>query len=375
MPCSRQGAPDRQRTAAVKQLSVANGARMLVRQSSLASLLRASRLAGLVNHPPACYLNRVRCLITGAAGFIGGRLCHGLMGSGHEVRAYARRPLEGELADGLKLALGDLADPNGLASAARDCEAVVHAAGIANPASDPKTLGWTHVAGTENALNAAKAAGCRHFVYISCADVTLHEGDRSFWNEDRAASQLLGEHARTKLAAEDLVRVYGAKGFRTTVLRPALVWGPGDRRHMRRWRAEADRGGIRLVAGGKKLMATTHVRNLVHAVQCALDRELSSGSVYYIVDEELGLAKDFFGDLSEALGWAAPRKGGPYWLERWSARLGVSPLHGSEVVRRGRSSAFDTRRAKAELGYEPVTTRAEGIRELAAWSKEAGWSA
>jgi nucleoside-diphosphate-sugar epimerase len=324
---------------------------------------------------PACYPDKVRCLVTGATGFIGGRLCRSLADSGHEVLAYARRAPEHKLPDGSKLALGDLADPNGLASAARGCEAIVHAAGVSDPASESKALGWTHVAGTENALNAAKAAGCRHFVYISCADVTLHDGDRSFWNEDQAPSQLLGEHARTKLAAEDLVRVYGAKGFRTTVLRPALVWGPGDFRQLRHWQAEAQRGGIRLVAGGKKLMATTHLRNLAHAVQCALGRELSSGSVYYIVDEELGLAKDFFGDLSEALGWAAPRKGGPYWLERWSTRLGISALHGSEVVRRGRSSAFDSRRAKTELGYEPVTTRADGMRELAAWFKEAGLSA
>ena len=318
---------------------------------------------------------KMKLLVTGASGFIGGSLCRSLAGSGHEVLAYMRRAPERELPSDQELCLGDLANPNTLASAARGCEVIIHAAGVVDPKSDSRTLGWTHVAGTENAMNAAKAASCRHFVYISCADVTLHDGDRSFWNEDQTASQLLGEHARTKLDAEDLVRVSGAKGFRTTVLRPALVWGPGDHRHLHRWQAEADRGGIRLVAGGKKLMATTYVRNLAHAVDCALARELSSGSVYYIVDEELGLAKDFFVDVSEALGWSAPRRGGPYWWEQWSARFGVSPLHRSEVIRRGRSSAFDMGRAKAELGYVPVTSRAEGMRELADWSKEAGYSA
>lgn len=294
-------------------------------------------------------------------------MCNGLKASGHDVIAYARPTSNGRSPQGLRVAHGDLADPNALKDAARDCYAMIHAAGIANPSEDRATLGWTHVAGTENALNAAKAAGCRVFIYVSCADVTLHDGPRSFWNEDGAPTGPVGAHAQTKLHAEELVRVSGRSRFTTIVLRPALVWGPGDRAHMHAWAQEAEAGGIRLVAGGKKIMATTYTANLVFAVNRALGAKVPTGNVYYVVDEELGLVRDFFGELSEAVGWPKPRSGGPYWLEKLFSNLGISKLHPTEVIRRGRTSAFQINRAKQDFGYEPIVARDEGMRELAAW--------
>lgn len=309
----------------------------------------------------------MRCLVTGATGFVGGTLCEGLRASGHEVVAYVRESSEDGSLRGFETARGDLADPNLLKAAANGCDAMIHAAGIADPAASEKALGWTHVAGTENALNAAKAAGCRLFVHLSCADVTLHDGPRSFWNEDRVPTKPVGMHAQTKLEAEELVRVSGRADFATIALRPALVWGPGDLTHMPGWAEEAAHGGIRLVAGGKKIMATTYTANLAHAVERALAANVSTGNVYYVVDTELGLVRDFFGELSEALGWPKPRRGGPYWWERLSSRLGLSVLHPTQVLRRGHTSAFEMNRAKKDLGYEPVVARDQGMRELAAW--------
>lgn len=312
----------------------------------------------------------MRCLVTGATGFVGGTLSLGLKACGHDVVGCARTTDAAKRFAGLEVARFELGEPNALAQAARGCEAMVHAAGIADPTADAELLGWTHVAGTENALNAAKAAGCEVFVYISCADVTLYNGPRSFWNEDQAPSRPFGAHATTKLAAEELVRVSSAGAFRTIVLRPALVWGPGDQTHLPGWRKEADRGGVRLIAGGKHLMATTYTRNLVAAAGCALRAGVPAGSIYYVVDTELSLAREFFTQLSEALHWIPPRRGAPYSVEWTLARLGLSSLHPTEVIRRGHTSAFEATRAKSELGYEPVATREEGMRELAAWVEE-----
>jgi nucleoside-diphosphate-sugar epimerase len=204
-------------------------------------------------------------------------------------------------------------------------------------------------------------------VHISCADVTLYDGPRSFWNEDQAPTRPYGHLARTKLHAEELVRVSGKKGFWTCALRPALVWGPGDTTHLPRWQSEASSGGIRLVGGGKKLMATTYIDNLSHATSCALKARVSSGNVYYVVDAELSVCREFFTELSEALRWPLPRRAGPYrWAWIW-ARAGLSSLDPTEVIRRGRSSAFDTSRARRDLGYEPPVTREQAMAELAAW--------
>ncbi|MDH3199391.1 MAG: NAD(P)-dependent oxidoreductase [Myxococcales bacterium] len=312
----------------------------------------------------------MRCLVTGATGFIGGAILRGLQAAGHEVVAYVREGSDSRALNDVERIVGDLADPNRLAVAAGRCDVMVHAAGIADPRTDRETLGWAHVAGTENAINAAKKAGCQRMIHISCADVTLYDGPRSFWNEDEAPTRPVGALAQTKLHAEELVRVSGNRDFRTIVLRPALVWGPGDPTHFPGWQAEAKNGGVRLVGGGKKLLATTYTDNLVEAVLRAIETDVPTGSVYYIVDTELSVARDFFTELCETLGWSSPRKGGPNWWAMALCRARLSPLHPTQVIRRGQTSAFDMTKAKKELGYEPVVTREQGMAELGAWARQ-----
>ena len=313
----------------------------------------------------------MRCLVTGATGFIGGAALRTLQMAGHEVVAYVREGSDSRGLRDIERVVGDLGDPNRLAVAATDCDVIVHAAGVADPAADPDALGWAHVAGTENVINAAKKAACRRMIHISCADVTLYDGPRSFWNEDAAPARPYGELARTKLEAEELVRVSGRRGFRTTVLRPALVWGPGDTTHLPGWGDEAGNGGIRIIGGGKKLMATTYIGNLAHAVLCAAQTKIATGNVYYVVDTELAVSRDFFTELSDALGWSGPKRAGPYRWAWISARAGLSSLHPAQVIRRGHTSAFEMNRAKKDLGYEPIFTREQGMAELAIWFRDA----
>lgn len=298
---------------------------------------------------------------------MGGGVLRGLHSAGHQVVAYVREGSDSRALTDIERMVGDIGDPNRLSDAAAGCDAMVHAAGIADPAAHPDTLGWAHVAGTENAINAAKQAGCRRFVHISCADATLYDGPRSFWNEAEAPQRPYGELARTKLHSEELTRVSGRKGFWTIALRPGLVWGPGDTTHLPGWKAEADKGGIQVIGGGKKLLATTYIGNLAHAVRCALDSKVTTGNVYYVVDTELSVSREFFTELSAALGWSPPKRAGPYWWAWLACRTGLSPLHPTQVIRRGHTSAFDMSRAKQDLGYEPPVTRADGLAELAEW--------
>ncbi|MGB5222863.1 MAG: NAD(P)-dependent oxidoreductase [Polyangiales bacterium] len=313
----------------------------------------------------------MRCLVTGATGFIGGGVLRGLRAAGHDVVAYVREGSDSRALEDVDRVVGDMGDPNRLASAAAGCDVMIHAAGVADPAAHPDTLGWAHVAGTENAINAAKQAGCRRFVHISCADATLYDGPRSFWTEAEAPQRPYGELARTKLHSEELARVSGKKGFWTVALRPGLVWGPRDTTHLPDWKAEAEAGGIRIIGGGKKLLATTYIDNLAHAVQCALRTTVTTGNVYYVVDTELSVSREFFTKLSEALGWGPPKSGGPYWWAWFASRTGLSSLHPTQVIRRGRTSAFDMGRAKQDLGYEPIVTRQQGLAELSEWYRQA----
>ena len=118
-------------------------------------------------------------------------------------------------------------------------------------------------------------------------------------------------------------------------------------------------------------MATTFIGNLTHAVLCALQAKVVTGNVYNVIDTELSVSRDFFTELSAALGWNPPRSAGPYRWAWISSRTGLSSLHLSQVIRRGQTSAFEMNRAKQDLGYEPSVTREQGMTELAAWVREA----
>ena len=324
-------------------------------------------------------LRAVRCLVTGATGLIGSAITRQLLASGIEVHALVRSQTAAKWATdvGASAFEGSLGDPNAIAEAAKGCEVIVHAAGTACVRASARALGWIHVAGTENALIAAAFVECRRFIHISCTDVTLINGPRAFWDEDVTPTQApLGALAKSKLAAEEIVRVTRTTKLNTVVLRPALVWGAGDRTRLPHWCAWGLRGNLRLIGSGKHMMATTHAENVAHGVVCALERELPSGRVFHVLDAETPLARDFFSEISRAAGLPSPKPGRPRGVELSLARLrrlfGVDGMLPVEVMQWGTSTSFNGSRARVELGYEPQVDRSTGMQRLADWIREQG---
>lgn len=80
-----------------------------------------------------------KVLVTGASGYLGGRLCHALLRQGHSVRAFVRRtsdlsslpPLSHDGA--LDFAYGDVTDYQSLLQACSGCQIILHAAAIVEP--------------------------------------------------------------------------------------------------------------------------------------------------------------------------------------------------------------------------------------------------
>ncbi len=324
----------------------------------------------------------MRAFVTGGTGFAGGAIVRHLLAEGAEVHALARddqgaRALE---ALGATAFRGHLGDPAAMAAAAKGCDVAFHAAGSPSYLASARVLGWTNVAGTENVLRAARRARVRRVVHVSCCDVTLTGAPRVRWNEDKAPTVAPADaHARSKLEAEELVIGLGDAELETTVVRPALLWGAGDRTNLPALCREGLAGGIRLVGRGANLMATTHVRNLADASVRAATAEAAAGAIYLVCDSELTLQGEFFAALSEAAGLPAPRAGAPYPLALAAAiartALGMGGLHPTEVRRRGASSSFEWNKAKRELGYLSPVSHAEGMRELAAWVAAEGGAA
>lgn len=150
-------------------------------------------------------------LVTGGTGFVGSQLIKRMRQANLPVRAIVRDPEKARaLKDlGVDVVKGDVSDTASLERASAGVKRVIHLVGIIQEGPGA-TFQGVHVEGTRHVLEAAKKAGVRHFIYQSALGT-------------RPCAR--SEYHKTKWAAEELVRT---SGILCTILRPSLIYGPGD---------------------------------------------------------------------------------------------------------------------------------------------------
>ena len=183
-------------------------------------------------------LTNARILVTGADGFIGSHLVETLVRRGHDVRAFALyNSFDGrgwldrsdpEVLERLEVFMGDVRDPNGVRTAMRGCDVVLHlAALIAIPYSyhSPDTYVDTNVKGTLNVLQAARDLGVSRVVHTSTSEV--YGTARFVPITEEHPLQAQSPYAASKVGADQLALSFH-RSFDTpvSVLRPFNTYGP-----------------------------------------------------------------------------------------------------------------------------------------------------
>lgn len=320
-----------------------------------------------------------RIFVTGGSGFVGGHLIPALLAAGHSVRALARSEASAARVEalGAEVVRGEL----GRVSVDDLCgvDAVVHAAAKAEDWGDWSDFEAVHVHGTRQLLEAARAAGVPRLVHLS-TEAVLFRGDDLVDVDENAPLALDSPFAypATKARAEQLVRDANSAELATIVLRPRLIWGPGDTTVLPVVARAAADGAFAWIDGGGQRTSTTHVHNLVDAILVALDRA-PGGLVAFIVDAETHTTRSFLTAYLRAAGVDLPDRSVPGWAMRaaagglaWVWRLlglrgrpPVSPLTASML-----SATVTIRSSVAAdvLGWEPVVDHATGLRAVAAAS-------
>jgi nucleoside-diphosphate-sugar epimerase len=322
----------------------------------------------------------MRALVTGASGFVGSALCRALARQNHKVKALTRQPARAEplVGPGVTLLEGGVGHPHEIARAAQDVDVLFHAAGLPPGPAPLRVLRWLHVAGAENVLRAARHVGVERVVHISCADVSLTHEDRMHWGEERLLTRPpTGPFAQTKLMAEELMLAASDDDLEVVALRPAFLWGPGDIDGIGRLARAAHAGSFRLFDGGRNIVATTHIDNLVKAALAAAEAESAPGRAYYVTDGEFLEAREFFPKLAAALGISGPKLEASLLLASTGASLraligrdgGAAMM---ELLRWSRSALFDLSRAVQDLGYEPAIDLDSRLAELRSWVASQG---
>jgi nucleoside-diphosphate-sugar epimerase len=153
-------------------------------------------------------------VVTGISGFVGRHVAKALIDLGLPVRGLVRnRSRIGlPLAETVELYEGDLANSNVLSDLTRGAAAVVHCGGAIRAKSRAEFLA-TNATGTERIVEAAERSGVERFVHVSSL---------------AAREPHLSHYAQSKRASEDAV-VATVQHMTWIVVRPSVVYGPGDR--------------------------------------------------------------------------------------------------------------------------------------------------
>jgi nucleoside-diphosphate-sugar epimerase len=315
--------------------------------------------------------------VTGGSGFIGGRLIRRLVRDGWSVRALARSDSSARAvgAAGAAPVRGDLDDAGAMRAGCEGSDVFFHAAAFVGEWGSRADFERGNVQGTRNALEAARAGGVRRFVHVGTEAAVL--AGEPLVDVDETAPlrpDSKAAYCSTKAQAEQLVR--DATGIETVVVRPRLVWGPGDTTVLPGLLEAVRSKRFSWVGGGRHRTSTTHVDNVVEGLVLGAERG-RPGEAYFVTDGEPVVFREFVTDLLATRGVEPPGRNAPRALAGALAAAGeaawrVLPLPGAPPVTRmafwvsALDTTIDIGKARRELGYEPVVTRERGLAELRA---------
>jgi len=167
----------------------------------------------------------MKILVTGGAGFIGSNLCEYLLEQGNEVRCLDNfatghienlLPLLNKYPDTFKLVVGDIRNMDDCCRAVKDMEYVLHEAALGSvPRSikDPETTNAVNISGFLNMILAARDATVKRFVFA--ASSSTYGNSQSMPKVEEVIGQPLSPYAITKyvdeLYADVFARTYGTE--------------------------------------------------------------------------------------------------------------------------------------------------------------------
>jgi dihydroflavonol-4-reductase len=321
----------------------------------------------------------MRAFITGASGFIGSHLAGRLVRGGWQVRAFVHsRGLEN--AAEIEQVMGDINDAGLLRTAMAGTDVLFHLASALGAARlKENKFRAVNAEGTRAAIGAAVAAGVKRIVHFSSAGVLGHVADGKPAPEGHALDPR-DAYDRTKLEGERIALEFAASGAEVVIIRPGWVYGPGDRRTLKLFRAIA-RGRVPVVGRGRTLQTPVYIDDLIEGTLLGSEKG-RSGQIYNLAGPEVLTVKEIVAAIAEALGTRAPRlalpalptKAAAWGLGKIFGIVGKeAPLNPSRLAFFVHPKPLDIARAVAELGYAPVWDFRHGAATTAAWYRAQGW--
>jgi len=320
-------------------------------------------------------------VITGATGFVGTHLVHRMQKLGAEVRVLVRpgadlAPLRGER---IEFFHGDLSDADSLKGLCKDVDQIFHLAATQQFGLNETRFLEINAGGTQRLLDQAIQYGVRRVVLVSSGGI--HRNDCGEPVREESPLRETNIYFKSKIEAEAIARdLFRNDPGCLTIVRPGAVYGPGDFRLLKLFRA-VTRGRFVMIGTGITRVHPVYIDDLIDGLLQA-GSDLGRGETFLLSGPDILPLQEWVGVIARTAGKTPPRwtiPAGPVLMaatlcESLCRPFGiVPPLNRRRLGFFLNHRSYDLTKARELLGYVPRISVEEGTRRTLEWYKFHGW--
>lgn len=322
-----------------------------------------------------------KCVVIGGSGMLGFEIAKQLYSREKEVTILDLVPFGDKRFKGY---IGDIRNPEHIRKACRDADIVFQtAAAVWNTNTPPRVYDEVNVQGNLNVIEVCRELGIKKLVYSSTIDVVV-DGRKPIVNGDESLpypAKLPRDHyCRTKIIAEQMMVKANNSQLLTCSLRPAGMYGPGDKYHLTNIIRAALSGNNFKLGNGTARFSHVYSENAAYAHILAAEHLYEgspvSGNIYFITDHHPAENLfDFMKPLLEGLGLRPPTKFIPYrlayalgWLNE---RINPKSIFNTfSIIQTCIDHTYVHDKAAKDFGYKPIVSKEDAINRTLEWFKE-----
>jgi nucleoside-diphosphate-sugar epimerase len=298
---------------------------------------------------------KMKVLVTGATGFIGGSIVEDLVKEGHEVFALVRKTslIDHLVSLGVKFVFGDITDKDSLYAITGKFDAIFHCAAYVDDKNREK-LKLVNIKGTESVCKLALRLSAGRLIYLSSVAVVSGHFQVPLTEDlSYSATNLYGE---SKIEAERIVWDFRRKGLPSAILRPPMVYGENEPHLLKIILFLIKHRLFPIVGGGKNKLHLGYVKNISQAAIMALHNENFLKGAYFVADKEILSTGEIYSILAQTIKAAKP----VIIPAGLSVFLSKTPWLGRKIDLFLKDRVYDISRIEM-LGYKPRVKAQEAL--------------
>ncbi|HEX9983044.1 MAG TPA: NAD(P)H-binding protein [Thermoanaerobaculia bacterium] len=292
----------------------------------------------------------MKILVTGGTGVIGAGVVPELLARGHRVRLLSRHADDdAKQWHGVEAFSGNVGDAKSLVGAAKDCDAVLHIAGIAAENPPDLTFDNVNVEGTRHLIEEAARSQVKRFVYVSSLGADVGES----------------AYHKSKHAAEQLV---AGCGLDWRIVRPGNVYGPGDEVISTILKLVRMSPVVPVIDTGNHEFQPVWYGDLAKVLVAAVEREDLRGRTLEAAGRDITSMNDVIKRFGEITDRTVVRLPVPMTLAQLAAKIAPKamelPVDDEKLTMLREKNVLRGENALDALGI-PATSLDDGLRKLA----------